>query len=151
MPWIAPVSWTGKNPLGIAMYRTMVSTSVAIATRSVAPCRSSTHVSMRAYPAITRSNHSPVFLNTGPCSCTGMWRSRRAHIIGVSVSETAAESRMATASVIANSRNSRPTTSPMNRSGISTAMSDTVREMMVKPISFAPFSAAASGASPFSM
>ncbi len=58
---------------------------------------------------------------------------------------------MATASVTANSRNSRPTTSPMNSSGISTAISEKVSEMMVKPISPAPFSAASSGFSPFSM
>ena len=48
MPWIAPVSWTGKKPLGIATYSAMVSASVAIATSSVAPWRSSTQVSMRA-------------------------------------------------------------------------------------------------------
>ena len=41
--------------------------------------------------------------------------------------------------------------SPMNSSGISTATSEKVREMMVKPISPAPFSAASSGFSPFSM
>ena len=46
------------------------------------------------------------------------------------------------AEITANSRNSRPTTSPMNSSGISTASSDTVSEMMVKPISLEPFSAA---------
>ena len=38
------------------------------------------------------------------------------------------------ASVMANSWNNRPTTSPMNSSGISTASSDTVSDMMVKPI-----------------
>ena len=65
-----------------------------------------------------------------------------AHIIGVSVSETTAEIRIVTASVTANSRNSRPTTSPMNSSGISTAISETVSEMMVKPICSAPLSAA---------
>ena len=70
--------------------------------------------------------------------------------MGVSVSETTAEIRMATASVIANSWNRRPTTSPMNSSGISTAISETVSEMMVKPICLAPLSAASSGASPFS-
>ena len=60
--------------------------------------------------------------------------SQRADIIGTSVSDTTAEIRMVMASVTANSRNSRPTTSPMNSSGISTAISDTVSEMMVKPI-----------------
>jgi hypothetical protein len=44
---------------------------------------------------------------------------RRRHIIGVSVSETAAEIRIVTLSVTANSRNRRPTMSPMNNSGIS--------------------------------
>ena len=60
--------------------------------------------------------------------------SQRADIIGTRVSETTAEIRIVIASVTANSRNSRPTTSPMNSSGISTAISDTVSEMMVKPI-----------------
>ena len=70
--------------------------------------------------------------------------------MGVSVSETTAEITIVTASVTANSRNSRPTTSPMNRSGISTAISDTVSEMMVKPICSAPFNAASSGFMPSS-
>ena len=58
---------------------------------------------------------------------------------------------MVMASVTANSRNNRPTTSPMNSRGMSTAISDTVSEMMVKPISVAPFSAACIGGSPSSM
>ena len=61
-------------------------------------------------------------------------RSRRAHIIGVSVSDTTSEIRIDTASVIANSRNSRPTTSAMKSSGISTAISEIVSEIRVKPI-----------------
>ena len=55
-------------------------------------------------------------------------------MVGVSVSETNAEIRIVTLRVTANSRNRRPTTSPMNSSGINTAMSDTVNERMVKPI-----------------
>ena len=70
--------------------------------------------------------------------------------MGVSVSDTTAEIRMATARVMANSWNSRPTTSPMNSSGISTAISEKVSEMMVKPICFEPFSAASMGDSPAS-
>ena len=66
------------------------------------------------------------------------------------MSETTAEITIVTASVSANSWNRRPTTSPMNRSGISTAISDTVSEMMVKPICAEPLSAAASGSSPAS-
>ena len=57
-----------------------------------------------------------------------------AHIIGTSVSDTTAEMTIVTASVMANSWNRRPTTSPMNRSGINTAISEMVSEMMVKPI-----------------
>ena len=57
---------------------------------------------------------------------------------------------MVTASVTANSRKSRPTMSPMNSSGIKTAISETVNEMMVKPICPAPLSAASSGESPSS-
>ena len=58
---------------------------------------------------------------------------------------------MATLSVTANSRKSRPTMSPMKSSGISTAISETVSETMVKPICAEPLSAASSGASPASM
>ncbi len=79
-----------------------------------------------------------------------MRRRSLAHIIGVKVRDTTAEIRMATASVIANSRNNRPTTSPMKSSGISTAIRENVSEMMVKPICSAPFSAACSGGSPSS-
>ena len=79
------------------------------------------------------------------------WRRIFEHIIGVSVNDTTAETRMVTLSVTANSRNSRPTTSCMNSSGISTAISDTVSERIVKPICSDPFSAACNGDSPSSM
>ena len=74
-----------------------------------------------------------------------------AHIIGVNVSDTTAETRIVTLKVTANSRNSRPTMSPMNSSGISTAINEIVSERIVKPICAEPFSAASSGASPSSM
>ena len=85
-----------------------------------------------------------------PCGRSSLL-SMRPLIIGTSVSDTTAEMRMVIASVTANSRNRRPTTSLMKSSGMSTAMSDTVSEMMVKPISVAPFSAASIGGSPCSM
>ena len=69
---------------------------------------------------------------------SGLWRRMREHIIGVRVSETTAEMMMVTARVTANSRNRRPTTSPMKSNGISTAISETVSETMVKPICSAP-------------
>ena len=65
--------------------------------------------------------------------------SSREHIIGVSVSETTAEITTAMVRVSANSRNMRPTSPVMNSSGMNTAISDTVSEITVKPISLAPF------------
>ena len=52
--------------------------------------------------------------------------------------------------VIANSRNSRPTMPPMKSSGMKTAASDSVIDMMVKPTSAAPSSAACMGGFPIS-
>ncbi len=75
----------------------------------------------------------------------------REHIIGVRVSETTAETRIVTASVMANSRKRRPTTSLMNKRGMSTAMSETVSDIMVKPICSEPLSAACIGLMPSSM
>ena len=68
----------------------------------------------------------------------------------MSVSDTTAEMRIDTASVIANSRKRRPTTSPMKRSGISTATSESVIEMIVNTICCEPLSAASMGDSPSS-
>jgi len=62
-----------------------------------------------------------------------------------------AEATTAMVSVSANSRNMRPTRPVMNSSGMNTAISDKVSEMMVKPISLAPLSAAWSGLSPSSI
>ncbi len=58
---------------------------------------------------------------------------------------------IATASVTANSRKSRPMIPPMKRSGMSTATSETVSDTIVNPIWAAPFSAASKGFSPCSM
>ena len=74
----------------------------------------------------------------------------REHIMGVNVSETTAEMTMVTASVTANSRKRRPTTSPINSNGMSTAISETVSDTMVKPIWPAPVSAASIGSMPSS-
>ncbi len=85
-------------------------------------------------------------------SCSfGSGLSRYAHIIGVSVSESSAETPIETASVTANSRKSRPMRPPMKSSGMSTATSETVSETIVKPICPAPLSAAWNGSSPSSM
>ena len=63
---------------------------------------------------------------------------KRDAIIGVSVSETKADTTIAIDSVTANSRNSRPMMPPISSSGISTAISEMLIEMIVKAISREP-------------
>src|SRR3984957_11051834 len=96
------------------------------------------------------SNTHPLNLNSRPCSSGGLCRKNRAHIIDVNVSDTIADTTIVTLSVTANSRNNRPTTSAMNNSGISAAISDTLNEIIVNPICSDPFNAASSGDSPSS-
>src|SRR5512139_2238891 len=85
-----------------------------------------------------------------PCRSSGVCLRILAHIIGVSVNDTTAEMRMVTPRGTANSRNSRPTTSRMKRRGLNTAIIETFRERMVKPICLEPLSAASRGGSPCS-
>jgi hypothetical protein len=77
--------------------------------------------------------------------------SRREHIIGVVVSDTSSDTRIATDSVTANSRNRRPTMPPMARMGMNTAISERLIDRTVNPTSRVPRSAACIGAMPFSM
>ena len=56
------------------------------------------------------------------------------------MTDTTPEIRIATQIVTENSRNSRPSTPPMNSTGMNTAASDSVIETMVKPISRDPTS-----------
>ena len=58
--------------------------------------------------------------------------------MGVRLSETKPEIRIATLMVTANSWNSRPMMPPMNSTGMNTAASESVIERIVKPISRAP-------------
>ena len=95
--------------------------------------------------------YSLMRLDSGPAGLSPPRRSRRPHIIGVSVNDTIADATTAMVSVSANSRNMRPTKPVMNSNGMNTAISDSVSDMTVKPISLAPRSAASSGFSPFSM
>ena len=62
--------------------------------------------------------------------------------MGVVLSDTMSDMRMATESVTANSRKSRPTMPPMSRIGMKTAMSEIDIERTVKPISCEPSIAA---------
>ncbi len=67
------------------------------------------------------------------------------------MSDTMPETRMVMLMVTANSRNRRPTTPPMNRTGMNTATSERVIERIVKAIWREPRSAASNGRSPFSI
>jgi len=75
--------------------------------------------------------------------------SNLAHIIGVAVSDTIIEMKMAIDRTTANSRNKRPTIPGISRIGMNTAISEILIESTVKPISCAPRSAAAIGFIPF--
>ena len=88
--------------------------------------------------------------NRKPCS-SPRERGRRAHSIGVSVSEISDEAMIDMVTTTANSLKIRPTTPPMRRIGTNTATSEMVIEMMVKPTSPLPFSAASKGRIPSSM
>ena len=62
-------------------------------------------------------------------------RRKRLPSIGVSVSETKPEIRIATTMVTENSCSSRPTMPCMNSTGMNTATSDSVIDRIVNPIS----------------
>jgi hypothetical protein len=74
----------------------------------------------------------------------------RAQSIGVVVSDTTSETRIATVSVSANSRKRRPSSPPIKRMGMKTAISDRVIEITVNDTSRAPRSAAWSRGTPSS-
>ncbi len=59
--------------------------------------------------------------------------------MGVVVSEITIDTRMALESVMANSRNRRPMMPPISSSGMNTAISETLMEKTVKPISSRAF------------
>ena len=101
--------------------------------------------------AMSATGFSAMRISQGSRSRCGAARSRRPHIIGVSVSDTMAETTTAKVNVRANSRNMRPTMPLMNSSGMKTAISEAVSDTIVKPISRAPRRAASRGGSPSSM
>ena len=112
-------------------------------------CRITT-ASARAYQSVIAASPRSVQRYAQPCCCAEAGRSSHAHIMGVSVSDTTIDTPIATESVTANSRNSRPTIPPMQRIGMKTATSDTLIDSTVNPISRAPAIAAAIGFMPAS-
>ena len=110
------------------------------------------HASARPYPpTIALEDALAPCADAAGFDAAPAGRSRRAHIIGVVVSETTSEIRIATDSVTANSRKRRPTMPPISRIGMNTAISDRLIDSTVKPTSRAPCSAASNGAMPSSM
>ena len=76
---------------------------------------------------------------------------KRPQIIGVSVSDTTAETAIASVIVIANSWNRLPRMPAMKMIGMNTATSERLIEITVKPICREPSKAARSGVLPISM
>ena len=95
-------------------------------------------------PPMTRSTR--VFLAPAP-----RWPSSRAHISGVSVSDTMPLAKMETMMVMENSRKMRPTRPLMNTSGMKTAASEMVMARIVKLISVAEFRVASRALWPVSI
>ena len=98
-----------------------------------------------------RSKTRSVASSNRPCRSLPGGRRKRLQSIGVSVTDTTPEMRIATQIVTANSRKSRPRIPAMKSTGMKTAASEIVIERIVKPISREPASAASSGSSPISM
>ena len=92
----------------------------------------------RVYTETIQANPRSVVRYMRPCSIFDSSFSRYAHIMGVVVSEMSIETIIAVDSVMANSRNSRPTIPAMRRIGMKTAISDMLIEKMVNPISLEP-------------
>ena len=106
--------------------------------------------SVQSYARRDQSKTRSEALKKRPC-CTapGGFRNRL-HSIGVNVTDTTPEMRIATQIVTENSRKRRPSTPPMKRTGMKTAASDNVIDTIVNPISRDPTSDAVSGSLPIS-
>src|SRR4051812_30859177 len=91
-----------------------------------------------------------VALNNGPWVCEGGLRNRL-DSIGVNVSDTKPDTRIAVPIVTANSWNSRPRIPPMNSRGMNTAVSDTVIARIVNATSADPSYDAFTGSLPSSI
>ena len=111
----------------------------------------SAHERLASYSASIHWNTRSLAVKRRPGRFSPRGFSSRAHIIGVAVSDTASDTRIATESVTANSRKRRPTIPPMSRMGMNTAISEKLIDSTVKLTSFAPSSAAWKGVRPRSM
>src|SRR3989441_630140 len=151
VPKIWELSSLGRKPFGTTTNRTPVPSRMAAEKAIAARRRFITQSRLRSYQPST------CWYRRSDCSYSFPWcasrdgRRNRLHSIGVRVSDTSPDTRMAAPMVTANSWNNRPTIPPMKSTGMKTAASDSVIDRIVNPTSRAPSNAAASGGSPFSM
>ena len=96
MPWITPVSCTGKNPFGTNDIKHNGQDERAGATSRVIALVVEDPLERPAVK-IDHALENPLGTwKSRPCACSAFSRRNREHIIGVSVSETTAETRMVT-------------------------------------------------------
>ena len=119
------------NPVGTFVNRTYVPTTSAIDTAMATGRNRSVCRNVHAYEANTISNIRSVARNSDPWVVFWGGLRNRLHSIGVSVTDTTPDTRMAAAMVTANSCISRPTSPPMKSTGMNTATSDSVIDMIV--------------------
>ena len=152
MPASRPVSCCGNRPFGIVTNKAPVNATMQAIVSSVANWWRNTTSSIRPYAASSAPNprSSQAAGPRGAAFASGR-RSSSAHRVGVSVSETAVDMAMATATVTANSCSNCPTTPPISSNGMNTAISETEIDRMVKPTSPAPTNAASRGDRPASI
>src|SRR6185312_12262538 len=125
-PVILPVSCCGKNPLGTTTNKKILNSKVAKNNNSIKRGCFNDQSKLVSY-----------FFRTlcikERCVFSGECFKKCAHIIGVTVSETSSETKMAIDRVIENSRNNLPTIPPINKIGMKTAISERLMETTVKP------------------
>ena len=140
VPSSCPVSLLGKSPLGIDDEEHDRSPRGSRPrTPASSPRRAITQSRLRSYACSTPLVHALGGLVEAALRRLGAWRAGSGcESIGVSVSDTNPDTRIATPIVTANSWNSFPMIPPMKRIGMNTAASDSVIETIVNPTSVAP-------------
>ena len=145
-----PISSCGKKPFGRDLQQADRKRGRARGTRARRARswrrQSSAPVVAAQQPHLKPRSDQPPTPRLPPGACVTV--SSREHSIGVSVSDTNIEARIATVTTTANSLKMRPITPPISSTGMNTATSEIEIEMMVKPISRAPLNAASNGGKP---
>ena len=116
--------------------------------RELAPAEDATQRPVVEAPSTSSKPRSVTRVEAPAIDSRSPARKKRALNIGVSVSETKPETRMATGDGDGELAEQPPKIPPMNRNGRNTATSESVMDTIVKPISRAPSSAAWNGGLP---